>query len=118
MDSIRIRGIRCFSHIGVTEQERARRQPLQIDLILWLNLRKAALEDDFASTVDYSRIVEEVRRLSGLARFALIEALAEHLCRRLLQKEPIEKVRLRLRKFPADLRDKIDYVAVDLMREK
>jgi len=94
-----IEGLRCQAHVGVPLKERRRLQPVQIDLKLQLNLRPAGRLDRVDKTLDYAAVAQEVKALIRSRSFHLVEALAESIAKRLLQKFKPASVRVRIRKF-------------------
>lgn len=84
---------------GVTAEERARPQPLAVDLELGCTLEPAGRSDDLAHTIDYARVAQRVVEV-GTARDAhLLEALADRILTALFNEFPIEYITLRLRKL-------------------
>ena len=51
-DRIEIRGLVVSTVIGVLAHERVLRQPVQIDLVLFANLRDAGRSDELADTAN------------------------------------------------------------------
>ena len=97
-DKIFILGLRAEAVIGVYDWERDIRQPLEIDLELATNAAKAAETDDIAAALDYAaisaRVIEEVEASS----YQLIESLAEHLARMVLEEFGVRWLQLRVMK--------------------
>ena len=118
MDRIKIKGISCQAHIGVTEQERSRPQRVVVDLCLELDLEKAGTSDDLDATIDYVEVVQRVETLVAEQRFQLLESLASNLCRFLLLQYEIEAVQVITRKFPLLLRNEAESVEVQMRRER
>ncbi len=63
-DAIHINGINLWAHVGVLEEERLYGQMFLLDISLWLDLHKAAVNDDIAASVDYSIAISQVQKLS------------------------------------------------------
>lgn len=116
MDSLRLLDIDCRSGIGVTSEERARPQPIRVDLHLSLDLEAAGNSDSIDLTVDYVNVVARVRAIAAAREYRLVEALARTLCRRLLEENPIERVQVTVRKRPEELEGKLGEVAVTMSR--
>lgn len=76
MDLIRLEGVRCRCRVGVPDWERAKRQPIELDLELELDLRAAARTDDVRRTADYWAVERAVRKAVEGGSFRLLETLA------------------------------------------
>lgn len=95
--------VRCI--VGVYPFERGTPQPLELDVALYLDTRKAATEGSLRDTVDYARLSGELRFLLETADFRILETAAEALCRYILApptvdvaRAPVRAVTLRLSK--------------------
>lgn len=116
MDTIAINGISCEANLGLLYAERSEQQALLIDVLLFLDLEAAGNQDELSLTVDYERVVRKVQEFVSDHEFKLLEAVAGRLCRLLLADEPVESVRVTVRRFPPGLREDIDHIAVDMSR--
>jgi dihydroneopterin aldolase len=75
-DRIELRGLRLLGHVGVTAEERAVAQPLELDLDLAVDLDSAAASDDVADTVDYGEATASVARAVTAREHDLLERVA------------------------------------------
>lgn len=116
MDRIRIKGIRCQAHLGVPEEERRQFQEIRVDVELSLSLEAAGHTDDISLTVDYGRVVEQVKETVRNTPCALVEALAQRIASRVLQNPRIDAVQVRIQKHPRSLQGRIAWVEVELNR--
>jgi 7,8-dihydroneopterin aldolase/epimerase/oxygenase len=89
-------GLRIFGHHGVTEDERERGRDFLFDLRLTVS--EAALSDQIEDAVDYREIAQCVRDVSDGRRYSLLETLAAAAADEILNRFPVERVRLRVRK--------------------
>jgi dihydroneopterin aldolase len=87
-DAIELRGLRLRAVVGVLEWERRVAQPLEIDLDVELDLAAAGASDDLDDTVDYGHLCQLAEEVATTGRFALLEALAEHLAAAVLSADP------------------------------
>lgn len=122
-DQIIIRGLKLSCHIGVPDEERALAQELLLDLVL---VPKAlpeghgqsqvfdALEDDLEKTIDYDELTRSVVERARTSNFKLIETLSSDIAQFLLEKYPLKRVALTLRKF---ILPNTEFVAVKIERE-
>jgi dihydroneopterin aldolase len=78
MDIIFIHDFRVEILIGVYEWERRVPQTVQLDLEIGLPAREKR-SDRIGDTIDYAKVVARIEASLAQHRFALVEALAEHL---------------------------------------
>ncbi|HWH23706.1 MAG TPA: dihydroneopterin aldolase [Candidatus Limnocylindria bacterium] len=83
-DAIFLRGMVFEGHHGVTDEERAERQPIALSVELSLDLQAAGQSDALAETVDYGAVFELCRETVEERSFRLLEGLAEALASALL----------------------------------
>jgi FolB domain-containing protein len=105
LDVIELRQLPVRCIVGVYPAERGTPQPLELDVALYLDTRKAAREGSLRDTVDYARLSGELRFLLETADFRMLETAAEALCRYILApptedsaRAPVRAVTLRLSK--------------------
>jgi dihydroneopterin aldolase len=84
---------------GVTPEERAKPQPLAVDLELDCQLGPAGISDDLAHTIDYAAVAQRVVEIGSTQDSCLIEAMAERLLTMLFDEFPVERVKLWVRKL-------------------
>lgn len=94
IEQLEFRG-RC----GVTPEERARPQPLAVDLELDGRLEAAGLSDDLVHTIDYAKVAQHVIDIGTVQESQLLETLAERLLAVLFDEFPIGRIKLWLRKL-------------------
>lgn len=101
---------------GVEEEERSAPQPFLYDL--WLDVPDAATSDRIDETVDYREVVTCLRELSDGRQFQLLEAMAAAAAEALLQRFPLERARVRVRKPSVRLEAPVEWTAatVELRR--
>lgn len=92
MDRVRLTGIRLEARHGVLAAEKARDQWFRIEVSVWGDFGAAARTDDLEKALDYARLHDLVVTEGRETSFDLIESLAEHLCRRVLEDLPARKV--------------------------
>ena len=79
MDRVALRGLRARGHHGVFPREREEGQTFIVDLVLGLDTRPAAADDDLTKTVHYGVVAEEVVAVVQGEPVDLIETLAERI---------------------------------------
>jgi dihydroneopterin aldolase len=85
MDKIIIEGASFQAHVGVSEEERRRRQEIIVSLQILIDLRSAGEQDDIASTVSYVEIQELAADVISAKPYRLIETIAEDLAAAVLR---------------------------------
>ena len=115
MDTIFIEGLTVLAHVGVTRQERSRRQRLSIDLELTLPLARAGRSDSVEDTIDYAAVSLEAKRIAQGHPFSLAEAIAEAVAGMLLERFHPQEVRVRVKKFSVP---KARCVGVEIRRSR
>jgi len=84
-DSIELFGLRLLASVGALPEEHERRQPVEIDLELVVDMAAAGASDDLADTVDYGLVCQSIeQRVGGGTHTVLLEALAEKIAKRVL----------------------------------
>ncbi len=115
MDKIFLRGMKADTLIGVYDWERERLQTLVLDLDIGVP-EKSALSDDIGDTVHYGEVCEAVRNSLREQDFLLLEVLAEHVAKLILEDFNALWVRVRIIK-PGILPD-VKEVGVEIERSK
>lgn len=92
MDRVALRGLKARGHHGVFPKEREEGQTFIVDLVLSLDTRPAAADDDLAKTVHYGIVAEEVVDVVQGEPVDLIETLAERIAQQCLKHEAVREV--------------------------
>lgn len=85
MDKIFIRALKTEAIIGIFDWERQVRQTVVIDIELSADIRKAALTDAIADTLNYKGVAKRVLAFVAASEFRLVETLAEHIAMLILE---------------------------------
>lgn len=93
-----VRDLSLSCRIGVTEEERARRQRIRLNLALEI-AAPPPQEDRIVEVVDYGRIVDRVRQTCLGAEVRLLETLAEQVAAACFFDERIVAARVRIEKL-------------------
>lgn len=115
-DWIQIRGLRLKCHIGVSPQERRRRQTISADIALKCSLRRAGQSDRLADTIDYATLAGAVARMAGKKSFCLLESLAENIAVICLANKKAAEVIVKLSK--SGVLPNIRSAEVEIMRQR
>lgn len=119
-DLIELHGLRLVASVGALPEEHGRRQPVEVDLELVVDLAKAGASDDLADTVDYGLVCQHVEQLVvGGTHTVLLEALAEKIAKRVLGiDERITGVTVALRKLRPPVPQDLATSGVRIMRRR
>lgn len=116
MDTITLKGIRCYGYHGCLAEEQRNGQPFTIDIILRLSLKKACESDDLRDTIDYSKVYALVKNVTEGEPYQLIERLVGALAEEILAGFAVESVVVTAHKPHAPVGGPIDDVAVTIER--
>jgi dihydroneopterin aldolase len=117
--TIELCGVELWAFHGVLEEERERGQRFLVDLELDLDgasAVRAAESDRIEDAVDYRDVVDAVRQVSAAHTFSLLEAFAWALAETLVQRFPLTRVRVRVRKPDVVLGSAVEHAAVVVER--
>lgn len=118
MDEIRIKDLEIFAKHGVYKEETALGQKFLVSCTLFLDAREAGKKDDLGSSVDYGAVCHLIKHHMEVHTFQLIEALAEHLARTILNvDEKIQKVEVEIKKPWAPIGLPLDTASVRIVRK-
>ncbi len=100
--------------IGITPGERRMPQPCEADVTLWGDFEAAGSTDSLDKALDYTKVLARVIETAQNGEYNLLETLAYRISRELLQNFPAKKVSVRVRKRPATLTEKLDFIEVEV----
>src|SRR6516225_4605591 len=118
LDKILIYAIDCVAAIGVTPDERRTRQRLSIDVELFVDTRKAAQTDSLKDAIDYAVVAAAVATVCGERDYHLIETVAGRIADRVLSGFPVSTVRVLVRKISPVAEPRVQYVSVEIVRNR
>ena len=114
--TIELHGIELHAFHGVLERERAEGQRILVDLELEVADEAAATSDRIEDAVDYRDVVAAVVEVAEGGRYDLLEAVATALADALLERFPLTRARIRVRKPDVVLERPLDHAAVVVER--
>ena len=91
IDQITVSRLEVFANHGVFAEENKLGQKFFISLKMYLDLKRAALNDDLTQSVDYGEVCGKVTDLAKNNTYKLIEKLAYEITEMLLDEYPILK---------------------------
>jgi dihydroneopterin aldolase len=112
---VELAGLEIHGRHGVGDWEREREQPFVYDLELEL---AEPATDRIEETVDYREVVELVRGVSESRQFHLLESIAAAVADALLDRFPLERARVRVRKPEVQLGVPVEHTAASVERSR
>jgi dihydroneopterin aldolase len=115
MDTIFIRDLAVWYHVGITDAERASPQRLLLTLQMNHNVAEAAAEDDLRRTIDYFAVSQRLLSFGQGRSWKLIERLAVEIAFLILREFDAPTVTVEVKKF---IIPEADHVAVRVTRTR
>ena len=117
MDIVRIKNLKILGRHGVYEFEKEKEGLFELDIEMFLDLKKPADTDNLKDTVNYDEAVSIIISIFTEKSYNLIEAVGDKICSKLLKHYPINKVIIKIRKPHAPIKANLDTVEVELERK-
>ena len=112
---VELAGLEIPGRHGAEDWEREQEQPFLYDLELELAEPAA---DRVEETVDYREVVELVRGVSVSRQFQLLESIAAAVADALLERFPLERASVRVRKPQVQLGVPVEHTAASVERSR
>ena len=116
-DKIIMKGLQFYAYHGALPQEQELGQKFIIDIEMFLNLQPAGSTDKLKKTIDYATVYNLVHQIVTGQKYKLIEALAENIAAIIIDKFPVLKVQVQVKKPQAPVAGSFDYLAVAIERQ-
>lgn len=117
-DRITLTGVTAYGHHGVLAREKAEGQEFSVDVVLEVDLSRAAATDDLSHTVSYAEVAADVVAIVHGPTQDLIETVAGQIADAALARPLVEAVEVTLHKPDAPVGVPFDDVAVQLRRDR
>jgi dihydroneopterin aldolase len=118
-DRIALRSMAFDGRHGVSDAERSRPQPFEVDVELWLDLAPAGRTDDLARTVDYGAVFGVVRAIVETTSHRLLESLADAIAVAVLRDfAGADEVVIRVRKVRPPIDGRLAWAGVEIRRSR
>jgi dihydroneopterin aldolase len=118
-DRIYLEEMVFFGNHGVTDEERAEAQQIDVHLEAALDLAPAGRSDELSDTVDYGAIFEACREVVETRSFHLLEAIAEAIAATVLARfERIGSVSVRVDKPGLPIEGQLERAGVMVERSR
>tara|TARA_A100001011_G_scaffold358199_1_gene403739 strand:+ start:73 stop:420 length:348 start_codon:yes stop_codon:yes gene_type:complete len=113
---IKINEIQLFGYHGLYEEEKENGQNFIISLSIDINYIDK--DDKIENTIDYTKILNEVRETFNQKRYNLIESLAVAISNNLMRNKKIESLDLSIKKESPPIDAKLNSVEVNLRKTR
>lgn len=115
-DVIRLVGLSFYGYHGVSAAEKETGRAFEIDCELEVDLAQAGHSDQLADTVDYTQVYTLIKDVVEGKAYSLLEGLASELAGLLLDKFPVYRVTLQVRKLHPPIAGQIKHIEVEVTR--
>lgn len=102
-DTIFISQLRLPVIVGTYPEERVHPQEIHLDIEIGLDVNFCVNTDRIEDTINYAKLAKRVQYWAQKSQFHLVESLGTFLVDKLLEEFPIQKIKLKLSKFPRDI---------------
>ena len=116
-DVLRLNKMIFHAFHGVWDEERQVGQRFEVDIAIFGDTRVSGKSDRLKDTVDLYKLYDTVEKVVTKRSFKLVEALAETIAKTLLEKFPIRKLQVTVRKPNSPIRGITDGIEVEIVRE-
>lgn len=117
-DVIRLVGLSFYGYHGVSAAEKETGRQFEVDCELETDLAEAGHSDRLVDTIDYAAVYTAIQDVVAGKAYALLEGLAGELASILLDKFPIYRVTLKVRKLHPPVAGAVKYIEVELTRHQ
>lgn len=119
VDKIIFDRIQFYAYHGVFEEENKLGQKFEVDVELYLDLKKPGLTDNIEDTVNYAKVYQLVEKVVLGRPKKLLESLAETIAEELLSafsSKGLKEVVIRVRKLQPPIPGHLQSVTVEISR--
>ncbi len=98
MDRVFVKNLFVPCKVGVSEEERLKKQNVVIDIAVFCDLSNAGTTDDLSKSISYSEIQEKTTNFVTSREFKLLESVAEGVASLILKNSLTSKVIVSIKK--------------------
>ena len=117
-DRIEVRDLEVLAFCGALPEEQVRRQPLRLDLDIYLDLAPAGRSDQLDDTVDYGAVALGLAERLGEERYQLLERLVHRAAELVLESPLVSAVTVSARKLRPPVPLHVDTTGVRIHRSR
>ena len=119
VEKIIINNLKILARHGVYLSEKDVDGLFEINVVLWVNFKKAIKTDRVNNTVDYSAVISIVNDVFTENDYNLIETVASKICNEVLQIFPvIKQIKINIKKPHAPISANFDSVEVEIKKRR
>jgi FolB domain-containing protein len=98
MDKVFVKNLVVPCKVGVTEEERLKKQNIIVDIEVFCDISNAGITDDLSKSISYSEIQEKTTNFVSNREFKLLESVAEGVASLILKNSLTSKVIVSVKK--------------------
>jgi dihydroneopterin aldolase len=98
MDIIYLKDLKIETIIGIFDWERKVKQTVSLDIEMAADVRKAAISDAIADTLDYKAVAKRLIEFVSNSEYQLVETLAERITEIVMNEFNVKWIKLRVNK--------------------
>lgn len=118
MGTVRLQRMTFYGFHGVSSAERETGRRYEVDCELVFDFSRAGQTDQLKDTINYREVYDAVERVLTAEHIQLLETLATRLVDSLLTDFALDAVKVRVRKMIPPIPGNLDYIEVELARER
>ena len=118
MDKITLSNMKFFGYHGCEDFEKNNGQIFEVDAEILTDLKKAGQTDSLGDAINYVDIFSKIKNVMEKERYDLLERVAQRLAACVLEESRIVAVIVRIRKPAVPLPGMIDWVQVEIRRDR
>lgn len=98
---IKIKNLRIKTIIGIYDWEQNFEREIIINANIFTNYNNSLVTDEIEDTIDYDKIVSDIKTLTKEKKFKLIEKLAQEVMNLIMRNKKVKKCQLEIDKVGA-----------------
>ncbi len=118
MRTARLQRLTFYGFHGVSRAERETGRRYEVDCELRYDFTPAGKSDNLKDTINYTNVYDTIEEVLTSDHIQLLETLATRIVERVLVRFPVEWVMVRVRKMIPPIPGNLDYIEVELERER
>ncbi len=95
---IKIKNLTLYTILGIYESEQEKKREVIINITIKTNFDKARYTNSIDDTIDYSKIINNIKSLVENKKFGLIEKMAQEILDLITKNDKIEECQLEIDK--------------------
>jgi len=118
MDRITLKNMVFFGYHGAMKEEREIGGRFEVDIDLMGDFSTPSTTDHLSDAVDYQKAYSLIKEKIEGSKYHLIEKIAGEVAEEILSSFTVDQVKVRIRKRNVPIGGVVDYVEVELSRDK